>query len=310
MKSSFAIIPDITCDLSAEIRQEYNIDFVAGHFTDKDGNEIVGTLSWDFSDRKSFYSALKKNPAAFKTFPPNVEEFKIAFESYVKEDVPIICPVISSKMSGTYRFAQSAVEELLKQYPNAKIAVIDSLRFSAAVGLMAVNASQMRDMGMSFEETVQKLESLKLCYHQMGYLDDLPFAAKQGRINNAAAFFGTLLGIKPLGDIDTNGMTTVVGKAKGEKSAIDAIINYVRETAVDISSQTVIVCHSDREKSAQLLKERLQTELNPHRILETTVFPSCGISIGSGLMAVYYVGKEVSENLEKEKLVMQEFLGK
>ena len=310
MEKSFVILPDITCDLNEEIRKEYDIEFVPGHFTTDDGKDHVGTLTWDFSDRHAFYDSLRKNPNCFTTSPANSLEFAACFEKYAKAEMPVICLTISSKMSGTYKFACNAKNEVLKKYPDAKIEVIDSLMFSASMGLFAVNASILRSEGKSFEETVKILEETKLSYHQMGWLDDLAFTAKKGRINNSAAFFGTLLGIKPLGDIDTNGMTTVVGKAKGEKAGFNAIINYVKKTVEDEEKQTVIICHTDRPKEAEKLRELVSENFRFKQVLMTTSFPSCGINIGSGLVALYYTGAEVSENLVKEKAIMQEILNK
>ena len=307
MSAYFAIVPDITCDLSSDIREKYDIDFVPGHFS-VSGKEYCGSLKWDFSDRHEFYESLRKSPSGFKTSPPNVAEFEAVFEKYAKDNIPVLCPVISSGMSGTYNFAVQARDRILKKYHDTKIAVLDSLRFSAAMGLMAVNASIMRQKGMSFEEVVKALEESKLGYHQIGWLDDLPFSAKQGRINNSAAFFGTLIGIKPLGDIDTNGMTTVVGKAKGEKNAYNAILSYVEKTGLNLSEQSVIISHSDREKNAVELKKMIEERFKVKEVLMTTVFPSCGVSIGPGLMAVYYVGKPVEQGLGKEKEIMKECL--
>ncbi len=308
MTENFVIIPDSSCDLSREIREKYDIEFVPCHFTTPDGSEHSVNLEWDFSGRKEFYSALKKNPSGYKTSPANASEFEKVFEKYVKEGRAILCPVISSKMSGTFGFASKGKENLLKKYPNARIEVIDSLRFSAATGLMAIHAAEMRKEGKTFDEVVSIIKESRLCYHQAGFLDDLSFTARQGRINNSAAFFGTLIGIKPIGDIDTNGLTTVIGKAKGEKKAFSAILSYIKKTITNAENQTVIISYSDREESAKKLKEMVEAEIKPKDILVTTVFPSCGVSIGPGLMAIYYKGTPVSEGLVNEKKIIGEFL--
>ena len=142
------------------------------------------------------------------------------------------------------------------------------------------------------------------------WLDDLSFVARKGRLTNSQAFFGKLIGIKPLGDIDYNGMTTVIGKAKGERAAYEAILGYIERTIEAPERQIVFVAHSDREKQALVLRDRIQQRIHPKEIIMTDVFRSCGVNVGPGLMAAYYVGRPISEGLAEERALMRELLGK
>jgi len=309
MSKSFVILPDNTCDLDESIRKEYDIEFVPGFYS-INGKDFLNDLTWNSIGRSEFYSALRKQPEAYASAPPNTTQYEEAFEKFAKQGLDILCLTISSKMSGSFNFAQMAQKTISKKYPEAKILIIDSRKFSSAMGLLAVHASIMRSEGKTIEEVYNKLEETKLCYHQSGWCEDLPFVAKQGRINGAAAFFGTLISIKALGDIDANGMTTVVGKAKGDKSGYKAALDYIEKTAVDIKNQTMIVCHTDREEKALELKRQIEERFHPKRVLFTSVYPSCGINMGPGMLTCYYVGEKISEGLEKEKAIMSEILGK
>ncbi|MBO7086511.1 MAG: DegV family EDD domain-containing protein, partial [Bacilli bacterium] len=204
----------------------------------------------------------------------------------------------------------NAKKEVLKEYPDAHIEVFDSLRFGAGLGLMLVWASILRSEGKSLDEVVAFLKENRDCFHQMGWLDDLSFVAKKGRITHAKAFFGTLIGIKPLGDFDQNGMTTVLGKAKGEKAAYEAIIEYIKQTVVDPENQIMFVSHSNREKCALILKDMVEKEFKPKKLYFIETGPSCGINVGPGLNAVYYYGAKASKDLVQEKELMEKILVK
>jgi hypothetical protein len=52
-------------------------------------------------------------------------------------------------------------------------------------------------------------------------MDDLFFLARKGRVAKGAAFMGTLVGVKPIGDFDREGKTKVFAKAVGLKKAIE-----------------------------------------------------------------------------------------
>ena len=96
----------------------------------------------------------------------------------------------------------------------------------------------------------------------------------------------------------------------GSPQALDVTVKYVKATAVDIASQTILVVHSDRETYAQNLAERLQNELSPKKIYISEVFPGCGANIGPGMVGVYYLGREILEGMETEKNIMKTLLGK
>lgn len=306
----FVILPDVTCDLSQELREKFDIEYVKGHIVFPDKIEREGVLEWKYCTREEFYKDLKKNPNEYSTSPANIDEFKEAFEHYVKEGYDVLSLTISSALSGTYNFALKARELVLEDYPDAKVICIDSQRYSNGFGLIAIYASILRSEGKGIEEVAKIIEEKKNCFHEMGWLDDLSFVAKKGRLSNSKAFFGTLIGIKPLGEFNHQGLTTVLGKAKGEKKAYQAIMNYIEKTIENPSEQIILIAQTNHMKQALEFKEMLQNKFNPKEIIINDVFPSCGINVGPGLMAAFYMGKPISEDLKAETEIMNEVLQK
>lgn len=317
MDKDFVILADTACDLNEELRKRFNIEYVSSHIVYPDGKERISTLNWSdfkyFGDNctsEIFYTELKKNPDAYKTAPANVEEVAQAMEKFIQEGKAVISISLSSGISGAYNFTLKARELVLEKYPEAKIRCIDSLRFGSGLGLMVISAARLRNEGKTFEEVVDYLETNKCRFHQMGWLDDLSFVAKKGRITPTKAFFGTLIGIKALGEFDYNGLTTPIGKAKGEKTAYDAILGYIEKTIENPQDQIIFVSQTNRLAKAEKLKELIQERFNPKEIILNTVYPTCGINIGPGLMAAYYIGKPISKDLVDEKSIMENLLNK
>lgn len=306
----FVILPDVTCDLSEELRKKFDIEYVKGHIVFPDQVEREGVLEWKYCTREEFYKDLKKNPNAYSTSPANIDEFKEAFVKYIKEGYDVLALTISSALSGTYNFALKAKELALEEYPDAKIVCIDSQRYSNGFGLIAIYASLLRSEGKSIDEVAKIIEEKKNCFHEMGWLDDLSFVAKKGRLSNSKAFFGTLIGIKPLGEFNHQGLTTVLGKAKGEKKAYQAIMNYIEKTIENPSEQIILIAQTNHMKQALEFKEMLENKFKPKEVIINDVFPSCGINVGPGLMAAFYMGKPISEDLKAETDIMNEVLQK
>lgn len=298
---SFVILADATCDLSEEFQKEYDIGVIPGHIALPDGTEIPAFLKWEKYSREDFYASLKKNPNGYSTSPANVAEFSAAMEPYAAENVGVLLLTISSGISGAFNFASQAREELLRKYPSAEIRIVDSMRFGPGFGLMAVYASMLRSQGKTLAETAQWLEDNKNRFHQAGWLDDLSFVAKKGRITQPKAFFGTLAGVKPIGEFDYNGLTTVLGKVKGAKTAYSVLLGYMEATIENPEEQIIFIAQTNRLPQAMEYKKMIEEKFRPKAVFVNDVFPSCGINIGPGLMAAYYMGKPISKDLSEER---------
>lgn len=307
---NFAIIADGTCDLNEKFRTDYDIRVIPGHMTLPGGEEKTAYMTWDEISRDDFYAALKKAPDQFTTAPPNSAEFAAAIEECAKQGVPALVMTISSGISGSFGFATAAKNEILEKYHDAAIEIVDSMRFGPGFGLMAIHASMKREEGLTLAETKAWLEENKNRFHQAGWLDDLSFVAKKGRLTHAKAFFGTLAGVKPIGEFDYNGLTTVIGKAKGAKAAYAALLEYIAETGEDLGDQIVFIAQTNRLPQAQEYKRMIEERFHPKAVYINDVFPSCGINIGPGLMAAYYVGKPISKDLSEERAIIEKQLNK
>ncbi len=307
----YVIMADSTCDLTKEYREKYGITVLAGHVNTPDGKEYDVMPDWDENfTQQSFYSALKKNPAGFQTAPPSVGECAAAMEEAVKAGKGVIMLTISSGMSGAFSFANNGAKMVKEKYPDAEIALVDSLRFGPGFGLMCCYAGMLQKEGKSMEEVVAWLEENKNRFHQAGWLDDLSFVAKKGRLTHAKAFFGTLAGVKPIGEFDYNGMTTVLAKAAGAKAAYAALLVYIEKTGENLEDQVIFIAQTDRMKQAEMYKQMLIDKFHPKAVEIVDVHISCGVNVGPGLMAAYYMGRPITHGLEEEKAILEAALNK
>ena len=310
MDKKFVVLADVTCDISKEFRKEYDIELIPGHYTGPDGKEHIGDCTWDEIDRDTFYTELKKNPSGFQSSPASIEELRLVFRSHAEKHMPMIAVCISGAMSGTYSFMNSAKEQVLNEFPDAEIYICDSRRFGPVAGLMCIYLSELRKQGKTAQEAFQWLEENKNRFHQTGWMDDLSFVAKKGRITHAKAFFGSLIGVKPIGEFDYNGMTTVIGKGKGEDKTMALLLEYIDKHIEEPEKQLIFIATSNEHKQAEKFKELIINRFHPKGAYVCDVYSNCGINVGPGLMAAYYYGKPISIGLVEESNVMKELLAK
>lgn len=309
---SFSIVTDTTAELNKELREKFNIKVIKAHFKDIDGSDKQSFNDWDESDSyasgNDFFKELKANHDKFSTSAPSIPEIVSAFCEIAEAGNDIIAFTISSAMSGTFNFYNTAKDQLKEKYPTRNVYIVDTLRFGASIGLMAIKASELREKGMTAGEAYEYIEANKCSFHQMGWLDDLKFVAKMGRITHGKAFFGQLIGIKPLGECDQNGLTTVLGKAKGENKAFPAMLSYISKFIDAPSENVIIICHSTHAKEALKYKALIEENIKPKAVYVTECGPSCGIHMGPGLLSAYFIGKPLSNELCEEKNAMEDIL--
>lgn len=308
MGKPFAILVDGACDLTMEECEARNIVMVPSHVICAGGDEFLCHNRWDVISKEDFYAALRRDPGAYTTSPANAEEFRAAMEPLIREGRSVICIAISTGISGTLDFMTQAVREIRETWPGADIRLVDSLRYSIALGMLALKAADLRDAGKSVDETCREIEEIKSTLHQAGWLDDLSFVAKKGRLTHAKAFFGSMAGVKPIGEFDYNGLTTVIGKARGQKQAYAALLTYIEKTGVALQDQDVVIAQTNRLPQAEAYRDMIAERFHPRSVRIVDVFPPCGINIGPGLMAAYYYGAPISEGLERERAILTQAL--
>lgn len=297
----FVILPDVTCDLSQELRDYFNVtDYVQGHVHIND-DSLRTTLDWSSITRERFYKTLSSKKIKVSSAAASPEEYYQIFKKYAEADCGIISVSISSKISATYNIAVSAANRIKEEYPELPVYCLDSYRMSGSIGLLVAYACEMKKEGKSFDEIVAWLEENKQKVHQMGPIDDLTFIARRGQISSGKAFMGNLVGIKPMGDSNADGYVSVLAKVKGIKKALGVTVSYIKHMATNVEEQYIFIMHTDREEYANLLKEKIEKAIPCKKVFVSDVFSGCGTNIGPGMISTYFMGEPVTENSVKEK---------
>ncbi len=178
----------ISCCSTADLEKEHftkrDIRYICFHF-ELDGvpyrDDLGESIPFD-----EFYRRMKDG-ADTKTSQINVKEFEEYFEPFLKEGKDILHVTLSSGISGVHNSALLAAKELMEQYPEREIRVIDSLAASSGYGLLMDKLADLRDEGMSLEEAARWLEENKRRLHHWFFSTDLTFFIKGGRISKTAA---------------------------------------------------------------------------------------------------------------------------
>ena len=163
-------------------------------------------------------------------------------------------------------------------------------------GLLMDKLADLRDGGMELEALYDWAMAHRLQLHHWFFSTDLTFYVKGGRISKASGWFGTMLKICPLLNMDDAGKLIPRYKIRTKPKVIEAIVDKMAEHAeggLDYSGKCYISnsgCYEDARAVADLVEQRF-----PHLDGKVEIY-SVGTTIGShtgpGTVALFFWGDQ------------------
>ena len=286
--SDYVIFSDSSCDFSGEMMEKRGVGYASLSFRFDDSKEEYTNNGMNIKD---FYDKMRAGGVA-KTSAVNSETFAIEFEKILSEGKDILYLGFSSGLSTTYNSARIAAEQLKDNYPDRKIIVVDTLAASAGIALLIDMVIQQKNAGASIEEAAKFAEDNKMRICHWFTVDDLVYLQRGGRISSAAAFFGNMIGIKPVLHVDNTGHLVNVLKVRGRKMSIATLAEKYSELADDDGNKIVYISHGDCLADAEELGKIIKEKYGAETKLITNVGTVIGAHSGPGTLALFFVGKE------------------
>ena len=290
--AQYQIFSDSSCDLSTEMRKELHVDYFRMGIYVK-GDLYPADLDWEAYSPEQLYSWIEDLSNHCKTTLVSVEEFINRMTPYLEEGKDIVYIGCSSALTGTMNVFNIAKEELLEKYPDRRIVGIDSLTASMNLGLLVTLAAKEQQKGLDLDQFIQWVEDNKFKVNQIAGVETLTYLKAAGRVKASAAFFGNIIGIKPLFISDRKGNNLVVQKVRGSQKMLEAVFEAVKEKIHKDKCDTVYICHGRALATAERLKERLEKELGV-KVVINWAGPIIGITCGPGLIGAMCYGEEVT----------------
>ena len=286
---TFKILTDSTADLPESWTQEHDVQ-VLGLTIQLDGQtyETVGP------NKLTSEQLLAKMESGSKptTSQINVGQFEDVFRQYAQEGTAVLYVAFASALSGTYQSAVMAREMVLEDYPEAIITILDTKAASMGEGLLVMKAVEARAAGQSLEQTEDLLQSLVPRVKTYFLVDDLNHLMRGGRISKAAALMGSLVNIKPIIAVTSDGSLDSVAKVRGKKKAQAEVVRMTLET---ISESLVVIAYAGEKEVAENVKEQLLASGQVTEVLILPLGPVISTHTGPGTLGLFSIGSELSD---------------
>lgn len=287
----------ISCCSTADLTKEYfdkrGIRYVCFHY-ELGGTDYLDDLGQTMPPAELYRRMLAGEDV--KTSQVSIGEYADFFRKIFDEGKDILHLTLSSGISGSYNSACIAAEQVREEYPNRKIYVVDSLAASSGYGLLVDTLADRRDAGESIDELYAWVCENKKKLQHWFFTSDLTFFIRGGRVSKVAGFFGGMLGICPLLNVDYEGHLTAREKVRTKKKVIQRIVQKMEENAEGglAYSGKCYICQSecmDDAKAVAMLVESRFLNLNG----KVEIYPigaTIGSHTGPGTVALFFWGKE------------------
>lgn len=282
----YYITCDATCDLPKIKRTQKDFFIMPMNYTIEDE-----TYSYGKSDSTSiddFYQMIKeeKMPVTSCVTPHMSKGY---WTEFLKEGKDVLHISFSSGLSSTYNNDCISAKELMEEYPDRKILVIDSLSATMGEAQLVVRALENREKGISLQDNYNDVLSLVPNICHFFTVDDLNFLQRGGRISKTAAFIGSAMHVKPIMHMDEEGHLIPIGKAISRKMSLKTLCN---KTILKYKEGDIYIANSKCIKDAEFCKNKLQKEFPDINIYIEDLGPVIGSHTGIGCISIMFIGKD------------------
>ena len=275
------IIADTSADFTAEEAKAMDIAFVpfaidAGKNTYIDDDEL---------NLDALYADMQASQEPTRTGCPSPYNYKEAILGTGSDEIFVV--TISSKLSGSYNAAKTAVEEVKREHPEKKIALIDSKSASAGTANVVNFIRKRAEEGKDFDAIEREIRDFADKQSTFFILESMDNLIKNGRIPKLAGKAVNVLNMKPImrGEDGAIGLFQI---NRGFKKSLAKLAKEVIRINAEKSVEFITISHSHAEEKAKLFKSYIQDEIQTAtiRIVQTKGLSSVYADFGGIVVAL------------------------
>jgi len=274
------IVTDSTADLSPEIRKQYGIEMVplTVHFGPESFKAEVEM------DIAGFWQKLASSSHHPKSAQPSPGDFMEVYKPILDSGDEIVSVHISSKLSGTVSSAHAAMQIL----EGDRIKLVDTRSCTLGLGMMVIHAARMAKEGKSVAEITASVEQIAGQTHIFFTLDTLDFLQKNGRVGKAQAVLGGLLGIKPILQLDREGVVAPADKVRGKSKVMPRTLELMAERVPVGREINLGVVHAQSPTEAADWVSKIKQVYKVKESYLASIGPVIAANIGPGAIGVIF----------------------
>lgn len=210
---------------------------------------------YDYVDisAEDFYERITNNKnLKISTSQPTTGEMIDILDGFKKDGhTDVIVITISSKLSGTL----SGMHVAASMVEGINVHLFDSKSLGYCEAYLAITAAKMAKENKKPNEIIEVLENLRKNAKIYVCVDTLHYLMLNGRLSTLNGVLGTMLQIKPLLHVDSEGTLTTLEKIRTKQKSVARVIELVLEDIKDKKVVLFAAPTNNLEEATQALEE-------------------------------------------------------
>ncbi|MCL2151149.1 MAG: DegV family protein [Coriobacteriia bacterium] len=285
---SYDIITDSSANLPDSMIDAWGLKVLSLEFI-VDGVSYKGYDPDVKTDNHQFYTMMRDGKEV-QTAMASIIDAEVLLRDSFDRGQDVLYLGFDSALSATYEVISEHMEKIRAEfYADRQLRCVDTFGATLGEGLLVAEAVQRRDAGYSLDQLADWAIANRFNVACWFTVDDLKYLQRGGRLSAGAAFAGMLLSIKPVLQIDGQGLLIPMEKLRGRRRSIQFLADKLADTIRQpTAGAPVFISHADCLEDCQAL-ERLILERFPDvEILVNELDPVIGAHSGPGTLAVFF----------------------
>ncbi len=264
---SYKIVVDSCCELPENYKNDDRFQIVplgleVGDYVISDDENF---------NQKEFLKKVADYPLCPKSSCPSPEKFMEAYHDGAEE---VYAVTLSSHLSGSYNSAELGKNLYAEKYGEKKIHVVDSESASCGETQLVEEIVACKEEGLSFEDTVKRVEKFKRRMRTYFVLDNLETLRKNGRLSGVKALVASTLNIKPV-MVGNRGVIEQKGQAIGINKALAKMADCIVKDVENPKERILMITHCNCPERAEFMRSLMEKRASYREIL---VMDTAGVS--------------------------------
>jgi len=229
----------------------------------------------------NFYQLVQERHEIPRTSLPSPGQIMEFYRNIAQKGDTILSIHLGSKLSGTYAAVQLAARELVNEI---NVFPFDSGAGSAIMAMMCREARLLDRAGISVQDILTKLGTIRENLTVVFTLDTLDFASMNGRVNALQKALTSVLNIKPIVTL-RDGLLQMADKVRTRQKAIDKIIDFASQRVGKLPVNVAVVHAADPEM-ADWLMQKMRQIFNCRELVLTDLSIPVAANLGPGAVGI------------------------
>lgn len=276
-----ALVVDSSCDLPDDLTDRRGIvlvpiQIIADGRVYQDRVDLTGP---------ELYQRMRAEPTQFTTSQPTPGAFRQAFQDGIAHGEEVLALMLSGALSGTYASA-AAVARAPEFSP---VTVVDSRTTSLGLGLLALRALELAKAGLRAPAIADELRRVRDRSGLLFTLDTFEHLLRSGRIGRARAWIGEWLHLKPILELNQDGLVAPLDRVRGRERLVPRVLEHLEHRLTPRPERLRLgIVHADAPDVAAELEAEVRSRYAPVDCLVQPVTAALGVHTGPGAWGVFY----------------------